>query len=134
MYEIEDLVELNINEKDIEYQAVRSQGAGGQNVNKVNSAVRATHIPTQVSVFAQDSRSQHENKKLAKERLLFKLQEFQQIKIQNQINEKWNNHLNLERGNPVKVFSGKDFKKNNETKSFKNKRNELKKELRNELD
>jgi peptide chain release factor len=62
VFELEGLEKINFNEKDIQFQTTRSQGSGGQNVNKVNTAVRATHIPTGQSVFVQDSRSQLENK------------------------------------------------------------------------
>ncbi|MFC3160166.1 peptide chain release factor H [Chryseobacterium arachidis] len=63
IFELEGLEKINFNEKDIQFQTTRSQGSGGQNVNKVNTAVRATHVPTGQSVFVQDSRSQLENKK-----------------------------------------------------------------------
>ena len=58
-----DTIQSNtFSEKDIQYQAMRSSGAGGQHVNKVSSAIRATHIPTGISVVSMDSRSQHQNK------------------------------------------------------------------------
>ena len=65
---------------ELNYKAVRSSGAGGQNVNKVNSAVRATHIPTGLAVVSMDSRSQLQNKKLATARLFLKLQEHPRYK------------------------------------------------------
>lgn len=63
VFEIESFSQQHFSEKDIEYQAMRSSGAGGQNMNKVSSAVRATLLPTGTSVVAMDSRSQHQNKK-----------------------------------------------------------------------
>lgn len=131
IFELEGLEKINFNEKEIRFQTARSQGSGGQNVNKVNTAVRATHIPTGVAVFAQDSRSQLENKKLAIERLKEKVLEQNIINLQKQMQETWNNHLNVQRGNPVRTFSGTDFKKNYEEKSFKKQRNLLKNELKN---
>jgi len=106
-------------------------------VNKVNTAVRATHIPTGISVFAQDYRSQLENKKLAIERLKEKILRLELKKLENQMQEKWKNHLQVQRGNPIRSFKGTGFKKNYTDSSFKKKRNSLKNELknyRNELD
>ena len=131
VFELKGLEKINFKEKDIQFQTTRSQGSGGQNVNKVNTAVRATHIPTGVAVFAQDSRSQLENKKLALERLKEKVLEQNIIKLQKQMQETWNNHLNVQRGNSVRTFSGTDFKKNYEEKSFKKQRSFLNNELKN---
>lgn len=131
VFELEGLEKINFNEKDIQFQTTRSQGSGGQNVNKVNTAVRATHIPTGQSVFVQDSRSQLENKKLSIERLKAKVLEKNIIQLQKRMQETWNNHLNVQRGNPVRTFSGTDFKKNYEDKSFKKQRSQLKNELKN---
>ena len=131
IFELEGLEKIEFNEKDLQFQTARSQGSGGQNVNKVNTAVRATHTPTGQSVFVQDSRSQLENKKLSIERLKTKVLEQNIIQLQKQMQETWNNHLNVQRGNPVRTFSGTDFKKNHQEKSFKKERNQLKNELKN---
>jgi peptide chain release factor len=111
VFELEGLEKINFNEKDIQFQTTRSQGSGGQNVNKVNTAVRATHIPTGQSVFVQDSRSQLENKKLSIERLKAKVLEQNIIQLQKRMQETWNNHLNVQRGNPIRTFSGTDLKR-----------------------
>lgn len=131
IFELEGLEKVNFDEKDIHFQTVRSQGSGGQNVNKVNTAVRAAHLPTGQSVFVQDSRSQLENKKISVERLKAKVLEQNIIQLEKRMQETWNNHLNVQRGNPVRTFSGSDFKKNNQEKSFKKQRRLLKNELKN---
>ena len=71
-----DEVELpQIDESDIIYETCRSGGKGGQNVNKVETAVRAIHTLTGLSVKCSDERSQSQNKALARERLLLKLRQ-----------------------------------------------------------
>lgn len=91
-------------ENEIRYETLRASGPGGQHVNKTESAVRAVHIPSGISVVASDQRSQWQNKKLATERLLVKLTPWnvEQAMIQAQAN--WSNHNSLQRGNPVKVI------------------------------
>ncbi|MDF2933955.1 MAG: peptide chain release factor [Chryseobacterium sp.] len=131
VFELEGLEKINFNEKDIQFQTTRSQGSGGQNVNKVNTAVCATHLPTGQSVFVQDTRSQLENKKLSIIRLKEKVLERNIIQLQKRMQETWNNHLQVQRGNPIRTFSGTDFKKNYQEKSFKKQRYVLKNELKN---
>jgi peptide chain release factor len=132
VFEIEAQKNASISENDIQYQAMRSSGAGGQHVNKVSSAIRATHIPTGIAVVSMDSRSQHQNKKLATERLLKKLEDETLQQLKNHVGKQWENQLNIQRGNPVRVFSGSDFKKNKVEKSYKGTRQQLKTDLRNE--
>ncbi|MDN3690849.1 peptide chain release factor H [Chryseobacterium tructae] len=131
VFELENLEKSDFNEKDIRFQTTRSQGSGGQNVNKVNTAVRATHIPSGESVFVQDSRSQLENKKLSIVRLKEKVLSVYLQQLEKNMKETWSSHLQVQRGSPVRSFSGTDFKKNYENKSFKKQRNALKNELKN---
>ncbi len=133
IYELSTLQFQEISEKEITFQTMRSSGPGGQNVNKVNSAVRAIHQPTGTSVVVMDSRSQHQNKKMAIERLKEKMLEVQLDKLKQSLTDQWENHLSVQRGNPIKVFKGTDFKKEKKAKTFKNKRNHLKQDLRNRL-
>jgi len=121
-------------EKDIKFQAIRSSGAGGQHVNKVSSAIRAKHIPTQIQVLVMESRSQHQNKKIAIERLKNKLAEHHTNQLKERVKNAWEQHLNLERGNPIRIFTGTDFKQKKKDTSFKTKRNQLKSDLRKQQD
>lgn len=131
VFEIEDVKKIDFKEKDIRFQAARSQGSGGQNVNKVNTAVRATHWPSGQSVFVQDSRSQLENKKLSVIRLKEKVTAHHIRQLEKRLQEAWNNHLQVQRGDPVRTFSGTDFKRNYQDKSFRKQRNIQKNELKN---
>ncbi|WP_108869202.1 peptide chain release factor H [Aquimarina aquimarini] len=133
MYEVEQFYHDKVNEKDITYQAMRSSGPGGQHVNKVSSAIRAIHQPTGINVVAMDSRSQHQNKKIATKRLIEKIQEAELEKIKKSLATQWENHLAIQRGNPIRVFKGTDFKKQTKIKNYKNQRNQLKQELKNKL-
>lgn len=102
-----DEVELpTVSDSDIAYETCRSGGKGGQNVNKVETTVRAIHIPTGLSVRCSDERSQSLNKALAHERLLLKLRQQNDKTLADSQTRHWSNHNSLERGNPVKKFTG----------------------------
>ena len=133
VFEVAQSAVAQFSEKDIQYQAMRSSGAGGQHVNKVSSAIRATHIPSGISVVAMDSRSQHQNKKLATERLHQKLEQNQVEQLKNELQTTWTNQLQIQRGNPIRVFQGTDFKKEKISKNNKSERQKAKNEIRKEI-
>ena len=78
--EVED-VDIKINDDDLKIDTMRAQGAGGQHVNKTESAIRITHLPSGMIVFVQEERSQHKNKAKALKMLRAKLYDAQRSKL-----------------------------------------------------
>lgn len=92
--------------KDVRFETSRSGGPGGQNVNKVETAVRVIHLPSGLSVTAREERSQYRNRQLALARLAEKLAAGEEQQQQRQRQSQWQAHHQLQRGSAIRVFKG----------------------------
>jgi peptide chain release factor len=101
----------DLHDEDIRYQALRASGPGGQHVNKTDSAVGATHLPTGLTTLSQEQRSQFANKKIARVKLVMLLDD--QRRAGEAVGKRalWDRNHELERGDPVRTYEGAQFKR-----------------------
>jgi len=102
--EIEDDIEVEINTDDLRVDTYRSSGAGGQHVNKTDSAVRLTHLPTGIVVACQNERSQHKNKAMAMKILRSRLYDLEMEKQQEKLDAFSKNKKEIGFGSQIRSY------------------------------
>lgn len=101
----------DLRDEDIRYQTFRASGPGGQQVNKTESAVRATHVPTGLVASSQDQRSQFANKKIARLKLTLLLDERCRAHRAGGKRALWDQNRELERGNAIRTYKGEQLRR-----------------------
>ena len=102
--EIEDLTEIDINTKDLQTDTFRAQGAGGQHMQKNDTAVRITHVPSGIVVQCQNERSQAQNRENAMKVLRARLYELQREERDKEIAELRGDHVKAEWGSQIRSY------------------------------
>ena len=101
---IDDTIEIEINDKDVRVDTYRASGAGGQHINKTDSAVRMTHMPTGIVVQCQSDRSQHKNRAAAEKMLRARLYERELQKRENEAQAVHNSKTDIGWGHQIRSY------------------------------
>lgn len=109
-HSLNELPLFSFKQNELLIETMRASGNGGQNVNKLETAISLTHKPTGLVVISKDERSQHRNKQIALKRLENKLGWLETEEANKQTKNLWQNHNSLERGNAKRIFKGLKFK------------------------
>lgn len=101
---LEPIADTHFDPHDVSIETMRASGPGGQHVNRTESAIRITHLPTGLQATASEERSQHRNRALALARLAAKVDAANAQLQQLARSQRWQAHQALERGNPVRIY------------------------------